>query len=197
MNSLAIYPANNPKIDLTEGKKINVEEIIRDLDSPTVANQSRPVYPVGDDSAMNSLAVKFSNMDASLLACNEPDASEALEIRDWAFAKSNIPERPQLLFPQDPDRVGEKYEQRKKFFSNKARREAAQIHPRFLYCMDFYDAYFSLSNFTVKLPGFSINCFKYWDGEQPLRYVCKTRDGSAVFWVVQFELVPRSAMKVK
>jgi hypothetical protein len=42
-----------------------------------------------------------------------------------------------------------------------------------------------LTGFSVKLPGFSINAFKYWDGEQPLRYVCRTRDGSKVFFVVQ------------
>lgn len=55
--------------------------------------------------------------------------------------------------------------------------------------MDFYDAYFDLSSFTVKLPGFSINAFKYWDGVQPLRYACKTRDGTRVFFVVQMVIL--------
>ncbi|KAJ3302220.1 hypothetical protein HDV03_005238 [Kappamyces sp. JEL0829] len=199
MNSLAIYPANNPLLDLTEGKCIERSDCPDDLDSPTAINQSRVVYPIRENT-VESLSLEKLKLDDpttdSLLSCTE-GTSEALEIRDWAFARSNVPENPVLLFPETAPGAKELaaasvYEKRKKLFGNKQKREAVVLDPAYLYCMDFYDAYFSLSNFTVKLPGFSINCFKYWDGRQPLRYVMKTRDGSTVFFVVQFELVPRS-----
>jgi hypothetical protein len=60
--------------------------------------------------------------------------------------------------------------------------------------MDFYDAYFDFPNLTLKLPGISLSIFKYWDGEQAIRYVCRSRDGNAIFFVFQFELIQRSKL---
>ena len=54
------------------------------------------------------------------------------------------------------------------------------------------DGYFCHNTFHLKLPGISINAFNYHNGEQKIRYVCKTREDSKIFFAFQFELVPRT-----
>lgn len=86
------------------------------------------------------------------------------------------------------------YEKRKRYFADEKKRLDVTISPRHVYCMDFYDAYFDISNISLKLPGFSISIFKYWD-QQPLRFVCKNRnDPSIVYFTVWFEWVDRSTL---
>lgn len=38
------------------------------------------------------------------------------------------------------------------------------------YCVDFFNPYLDFSDFSLRLPGFTLPIMKYWDG-QPLRYV--------------------------
>lgn len=116
------------------------------------------------------------------------------EMGPFHFSFANVPERSLDLFPtslqqQDTLQLPNTYEKRKKVFGSLEKRQLAQITSQFTYCMDFCDQFFELSDFTIKLPGFSLNCFKYWDGVQPLRYRCLTRDQSVVFFCVQFQLV--------
>ncbi|KAI9330156.1 hypothetical protein DFJ73DRAFT_631050 [Zopfochytrium polystomum] len=85
---------------------------------------------------------------------------------------------------------------RKRYFAGDAGRALLSrvvLDPRNVYAMDFYDSYFDYSTVTIKLPGFSINAFRFWDG-QPLRYRAKTRDGSVVFFEVVVELVERAGL---
>ncbi|CAG8565241.1 11016_t:CDS:2 [Paraglomus occultum] len=77
---------------------------------------------------------------------------------------------------------------RRRYFSNKENRERLKITEDQVWDLDFFNAYIDFDKFAVKLPGFEIGVMKYWDG-QPLRYVCKSRDASAIFFVVVFELI--------
>lgn len=87
------------------------------------------------------------------------------------------------------------YEKRKRYFADEKKRLDVTISPRHVYCMDFYDAYFDIANISLKLPGFSISIFKYWD-QQPLRFVCKNRhDPSIVYFTVWFEWVDRATIE--
>jgi Protein of unknown function (DUF1769) len=157
-------------------------------------------------SAMNSLAVYEPTADEikkgsettkkqAVIVASSVDSKQSVDsfeskIGQWSFHSSIIEENIGLLMSEEKDNKTS-HEKRKKVFSNLAKRKSVSIRPNLVYCMDFYDAYFDFSTCSVKLPGFSLNAFKYWDG-QPVRYSATTRDRSAVFFVVQFELVPRS-----
>lgn len=119
-----------------------------------------------------------------------PHTKESLG--EWKFHSQFVPEDTSLLFvnfeeKKRPDTST--YEKRKKHFSDPKRRAAVTFDPSHVYCMDFYDAYVDFNAFAIKMPGFSLSAFKYWDG-QPLRFAAKTRDGQVLF-VVNFGLVER------
>ncbi|KAJ3370059.1 hypothetical protein HDU91_006614 [Kappamyces sp. JEL0680] len=119
--------------------------------------------------------------------------SEPLEIQKWAFANANVADESRLLFKDaKAQKACQPFRSRKSYLGKVDRRESITIDSQNIYCVDFYDCYFDHQNFNLNLPGFSMNAFSYWDGEQPLRYVCKSRDGSKVFWCFQFEWIPRS-----
>ncbi len=174
MNAMGIFKMEEP---IEEGTPLEVDE-----EDDT---KGRQVYPPLEKSVVSSTDLSVETISIG----NSPP----VDVKPWSFAKVNVPERNDLLFDDPNDaKAATNYEKRKKLFGSLQKRLATHINPEYLYCMDFYDAYFDLSTFTVKLPGFSVSAFKYWDGEQPLRYVCKTRDGSTVFFVIQFDLIPRS-----
>lgn len=153
-------------------------------------------------SAMNSLSI-YEPGDPGILAdegriqhvtvvSTRPDAkAESFHsaIGKWSFHSSRVDEDSGLLNSQEP--ACSTYEQRKKHFSDQKRRETAQLSPDRVYAVDFYDAYADFATCSIKMPGFSMGLFKYWDG-QPLRYSATTRDKATVFFVVSFELVAAS-----
>jgi hypothetical protein len=148
-------------------------------------------------SAMNSLAIyphndPFLVDDTETIPQNKISVgkSDPLHIGNWKFSSKMIQENPTLLFNTLQDKTYiTTYDKRKKHFSNVDSRRQVILHPDNVYCMDFYDAYFDMNAVQVKLPGFSFNAFKFWDGKQKLRYACVSRDKSIVFFVIQFELV--------
>ncbi|CAG8689453.1 4888_t:CDS:2, partial [Ambispora leptoticha] len=78
---------------------------------------------------------------------------------------------------------------RRKYFSKKERRVEFQIKESQVWDIDFFNSYADFNNFAVKLPGFSISLAPFWKRQPlPFRYVCKTRDSSAVFFVVIFDV---------
>ncbi|KAI8999443.1 hypothetical protein BC832DRAFT_534197 [Gaertneriomyces semiglobifer] len=144
-------------------------------------------------SAMNSLAV---STDAVVPGKSAGGATPSLDIGEWSFQSRMVSEDVSGLFintPKAPSLTS--YEKRKKYFADAKARKEVSIVPDRVYCMDYYDAYFDFNAMAIKLPGFSVNAFKYWDG-QPLRFVCRNRDKSVVFFVVQFELLSRNSPEV-
>ncbi|KAG0342656.1 hypothetical protein BG000_002863 [Podila horticola] len=78
---------------------------------------------------------------------------------------------------------------RRSYFSKVANLEKFTYEPDHVYGFDFFNPYLDFASFTLKVPGFSVDITRYWDG-QPLTYIIKSKDNSAVFLAVQFELVP-------
>ncbi|KAI8916240.1 hypothetical protein EDD86DRAFT_198100 [Gorgonomyces haynaldii] len=109
------------------------------------------------------------------------------QIGKWSFYSTPIPDDCDTLFEGSAKLT---YEKRKKLFSSVQEIKKASVSKDLVYCCDFYDAYFDFNTCQVKLPGFSLNCFKYWDG-QPMRFSLQTKDRKTVLFYVIFELVPK------
>lgn len=58
------------------------------------------------------------------------------------------------------------------------------------YCVDFFNPYLDFSDFSLRLPGFTLPIMKYWDG-QPLRYVLRNRATDDTYLVILFTLYLR------
>lgn len=80
-------------------------------------------------------------------------------------------------------------EARKKYFLDENHRKAFQFSPEYTYGFDFYNRYLDLGEMRIRLPGFSIDMVKYWDEGLAIRYVCRSKDASAIFFVVELDLV--------
>ncbi|KAI8827073.1 uncharacterized protein EV422DRAFT_593869, partial [Fimicolochytrium jonesii] len=64
-------------------------------------------------------------------------------------------------------------------------RQNFTFHPTKTYTFDFYNRYFDPSTSEICLPGFSIDASRYLNG-QPLRFVARSRCGTATFFVIEF-----------
>ncbi|KAF9949587.1 hypothetical protein BGZ72_008669 [Mortierella alpina] len=78
---------------------------------------------------------------------------------------------------------------RRSYFAKPENLSNHRYRPDQVYGFDFFNPYLDFANFTLKVPGFSVDITKYWDG-QPLTYIIKSKDSSVVFMAFQFELVP-------
>ncbi|KAG9323549.1 hypothetical protein KVV02_003073 [Mortierella alpina] len=78
---------------------------------------------------------------------------------------------------------------RRSYFAKPVNLSTHRYRPDQVYGFDFFNPYLDFANFTLKVPGFSVDITKYWDG-QPLTYVIKSKDSSVVFMAFQFELIP-------
>ncbi|KAK4502838.1 hypothetical protein PRZ48_006264 [Zasmidium cellare] len=84
----------------------------------------------------------------------------------------------------------ENNEKRRKFFLSPSNRDPFIFEKDRLYQADFYNPYISFSQFSLKLPGFSLKVLKYI-GEKThcLRYVFKNRETGEVYFNVNFTLL--------
>ncbi|RMD43875.1 hypothetical protein DV735_g1222, partial [Chaetothyriales sp. CBS 134920] len=79
---------------------------------------------------------------------------------------------------------------RKKFYLDEANREAFVFEKGRLYQSDFFNPYLDFNDFSLKLPGFSLNVIKYVDAKtHELRYTLKNRVTDEVYAVVLFTLL--------
>ncbi|KAG0198692.1 hypothetical protein BGX28_007883 [Mortierella sp. GBA30] len=123
----------------------------------------------------------------------------------------HVVEDTSLLFKEDTDDIYEENEEqaseagkeklveakapaldtgaRRYYFADQDNLSKHRYRPDQVYGFDFFNPYLDFANFTLKVPGFSVDITKYWDG-QPLTYIIKTKDSSVVFMAFQFELVP-------
>ena len=86
------------------------------------------------------------------------------------------------------------YEQRKKVLSDFGLRKKLLIRSDHIYCMDFYDAYLDIQQMQIKLPGISLNLYKYWEEGQEIMYKAKSRDGSVTFFTLIVEYVKKDTL---
>ncbi|KAI1914205.1 hypothetical protein LOZ53_002089 [Ophidiomyces ophidiicola] len=79
---------------------------------------------------------------------------------------------------------------RKKYFLDEKRRHAFEFEAGRLYKADFGNPYLGFSDFSLRLPGFSINIAKYIDKKNhQLRYVLKNKNSGDIYFVVLFTLL--------
>ena len=84
-----------------------------------------------------------------------------------------------------PDSAG-----RKKFFLTEAHRDAFTFEAGRLYQADFGNPYLDFNDFSLKLPGFSLNVIKYVDSKShELRYTLKNKTSGEIYCVVLFTLL--------
>ncbi|KAJ1554343.1 hypothetical protein HK405_005351 [Cladochytrium tenue] len=122
------------------------------------------------------------------------DFDSRVDVGPFLYHSTTIPERSRLLYGENGNPPGvDSYETRKRYFADREARRTVVFDPRFVYALDFYDSYFDYSTVTIRLPGMPISALHFWDG-QPLRYAARTRDRSAVFFEVVFELVEKSSV---
>ncbi|KAI8815370.1 hypothetical protein BJ742DRAFT_864592 [Cladochytrium replicatum] len=160
-------------------------------DDPLLLDQALP--PTASKNGKKSGSpVKSSNLSS-------PTVSDVAAVAGpWAFHSSMIPEQTSLLFPKSSEnevvvesRENQKkgkssipplttYEKRKRYFSDVKLRQSVEIKKDYVYCTDFYDAYFDFNTISINLPGFALNARKYFDG-QPLRFSAKSKDGEVFF----------------
>ncbi|KAL7270417.1 hypothetical protein RUND412_006883 [Rhizina undulata] len=80
---------------------------------------------------------------------------------------------------------------RRKFFLKERHRKHFVFQKGRVYGFDFFNGFLDFNDFTVKLPGFSLQILKYWDG-QPLRYVLKNRKTGEVYCAIVFTLIEKA-----
>ncbi|KAG0292184.1 hypothetical protein BGZ98_002685 [Dissophora globulifera] len=85
---------------------------------------------------------------------------------------------------------------RRSYFSREVNLAKHRYRPDQVYGFDFFNPFLDFANFTLKVPGFSVDITKYWDG-QPLTYIIKSQDSSVVFMAFQFELIPVKDLAVE
>lgn len=79
---------------------------------------------------------------------------------------------------------------RKKFFLTEANREDFVFEAGRLYQSDFGNPYLDFNDFSLKLPGFSLNVINYIDSKtHELRYTLKNKATDEVYAVVMFTLL--------
>jgi Protein of unknown function (DUF1769) len=79
---------------------------------------------------------------------------------------------------------------RKKHFLTEANRHSFKLEAGRLYQSDFGNPFLDFNDFSLKLPGFSLNVIKYVDEKtHELRYVLKNRTTDDIYAVVLFSLL--------
>lgn len=79
---------------------------------------------------------------------------------------------------------------RKKFFLTESNRQDFVFEKGRLYQSDFYNPYLDFNDFSLKLPGFSLNVIQYVDSKShELRYTLKNRKTGDVYAAIMFTLL--------
>jgi hypothetical protein len=79
---------------------------------------------------------------------------------------------------------------RKKFFLAESHRDAFTFEAGRLYQSDFGNPYLDFNDFSLKLPGFSLNVIRYVDSKtHELRYTLKNKTSGEIYCVVLFTLL--------
>jgi len=79
---------------------------------------------------------------------------------------------------------------RKKFFLTESNRDSFVFEAGRLYQSDFGNPYLDFNDFSLKLPGFSLNVIRYIDSKtHELRYTLKNKTTDEIYLVVMFTLL--------
>ncbi|KAI0003476.1 DUF1769-domain-containing protein [Xylariaceae sp. FL0662B] len=121
-------------------------------------------------------------------------------------AGEHDPEKGGLWFEEGGDEEGleerraigapDTAKQRMKWALNPDNKDKWVFHYGKTYCVDFFNPYLDFSEFSLRLPGFTLPIMKYWDGQSlrsrkrshALRYVLRNRSTNDTYLVVIFTL---------
>ncbi|GJJ76324.1 hypothetical protein EMPS_08683 [Entomortierella parvispora] len=78
---------------------------------------------------------------------------------------------------------------RKNYYAKTKNLTLHKFSPDQEYGLGLFNGFLDCAKFSVKLPGFGLDLFKYFDG-QPITYSVRTQDASVTFLVVVIDLVP-------
>ncbi|KAK9475938.1 hypothetical protein V1514DRAFT_338447 [Lipomyces japonicus] len=81
--------------------------------------------------------------------------------------------------------------ERRSFFLHAQNRQKFWFESGVEYKFDFSTKYIDMGgnkDYSIKMPGYSLNVIKYWDG-QPLRYVLKNKKDDDLYFALVFELL--------
>jgi len=85
---------------------------------------------------------------------------------------------------------------RRKYFANKTNRDGV-IPKDTVFETDFCNGFIDFNTLSVNFGArLQFSLAKYWDG-QPVRYICRTRDGSKIFFCIDFTLVDAEGLSDK
>lgn len=113
----------------------------------------------------------------------DPEAFHETVVEEGASSDEAAEYRTSLSIPDDSAA-------RKKYFLTPANRENFTFEKGRLYQADFFNPYLDFNDFSLKLPGFSLNVIKYVDAKtHELRYVLKNKESGEVYVAFMFTLL--------
>ena len=91
---------------------------------------------------------------------------------------------------RDSHNIPSSWKARRKFFLDQSQLEKFTFEKGRMYHADFFNPHLDFSNFSLRLPGFSVSVAKYVDEKtHHLRFVLKSRKSGEVVFVVFFKLL--------
>ncbi|KAI0184231.1 hypothetical protein EV127DRAFT_464586 [Xylaria flabelliformis] len=125
----------------------------------------------------------------------------------YVGAGEHDPDKGGLYFEEGGDEAGiearreigapDGAKERKKWALNNASKDKWVFEYGKTYCVDFFNPYLDFSEFSLRLPGFTLPIMKYWDGQglrsrpkrsHTLRYVLRNRSTGDTYLVILFTL---------
>ncbi|KAJ2623655.1 hypothetical protein GGI26_002102 [Coemansia sp. RSA 1358] len=90
------------------------------------------------------------------------------------------------------DSLNKDSKKRRRYFEKSSHRQRWKVKSSDMYAFDFYSPFIDVNHQCVRMPNAVVEPMPFFDGDLPLRYECRTRNGRHTFFIVQFELIPAS-----
>ncbi|CAO3612954.1 unnamed protein product [Cunninghamella blakesleeana] len=129
------------------------------------------IIDINNNNSNNNNSSSNDDDDDDELYCNQNTCNHPVE------ENCQLVEHQSILSPRE----------RQIYFNNTDQRQKTKINSSMLWVGDFCNNYMDMLNGTIHIPGFTIDALKYYN-DQPLRYICKKRDNSVVYFVIEFDL---------
>ncbi|KAG0225963.1 hypothetical protein BGW42_003980 [Actinomortierella wolfii] len=103
--------------------------------------------------------------DTSLLFKELDDNRSTLTLKEDASDKETDHNSPTAVAAPSTQTASLTAGKRKAYFTSQTNLQNHTFKPDQVYAFDFFNPYIDFVNFTLRLPGFSIDVIKYWDGQ--------------------------------
>ncbi|KAI1321633.1 hypothetical protein EDD11_003113 [Mortierella claussenii] len=145
--------------------------------------------PLSSSPTLSNFAVSSTTGAADSVSTNGSSTSASEDGHDdtdmpLGHWRGHIDEDTTFFMPNKPN-MGTS--QRRKYFQTEQARRQFVFKPDLVHGFEFFSPHMNFNKFEINM-GLRMDIRRYLAG-QPVRYTCRTLDGSTVFWAVQFELV--------